>query len=243
MIRVLVVEDDPMVAEINKNYLHSVKGFTCVGIAKTVNEAMDFIRNNKVELVLLDIFMPGKTGIELLVEIRNEAKSVDAIVISAASDIQSIKTALRLGSVDYLIKPFEFERFNSALRKYKEEFELMNGKETIAQEELDKQLLRQYGVPFEQSAAVLPKGLTRETLQLVVDTILEGERENFSTNKLAVEVGVSRVSMRKYLKFLADIEMVSVEMHYKKTGRPIHTYYINKANTDKIKPYLKATSF
>ncbi|WP_257351133.1 response regulator [Pseudalkalibacillus decolorationis] len=241
MIRVLIVEDDPMVAEINKKYLCSVKGFSCAGAVKNAKEAMGFIKKYKVDLVLLDIFMPGKNGIELLVEIRNKDKSIDAIVISAASDIQSIKSALRLGSVDYLIKPFEFERFNSALMKYKEEFELMNKKGSIAQEELDNQLLRQNKMVVNQRA-VLPKGLTQQTLQRVVDTILMDSKEKFSTENLAAQVGVSRVSMRKYLKFLAEIEMVSVEMNYKKTGRPIHTYYINKENTDRIKPYLKATS-
>lgn len=240
MIRVLIVEDDPMVAEINKKYLSAVPGFLCAGIVQDAKEARRFLEKNKIELILLDIFMPGKNGIELLVEIRKEDKSVDVIVISAASDIQSIKSALRLGSVDYLIKPFEFERFNGALRKYKEEYELMNQKDRLGQEELDKQLLRQNKIAG-HPAAELPKGLTQETLRRVVDNILEGKEGKFSTEKLAVEVGVSRVSMRKYLKFLADIELVSVELNYKKTGRPTHTYHIKKENTDRIKPYLKAT--
>ncbi|MFD2925611.1 response regulator [Halobacillus naozhouensis] len=236
MIKVLIVEDDPMVADINKSYLRAINGFECAGVAMNTNEAMNLIKNQDIELVLLDIFMPGKNGIDLLVDIRNEYKSLDAIVISAASDMQNIKSALRLGAVDYLIKPFEFDRFRSALKKYKNEYDLMNQKESMVQDELDNQLLRQNKMM--EHCESLPKGLTRETLQVVVESIIENNNKPFTTEMLAERVGVSRVSTRKYLKFLTNIEMVSVNHHYKKTGRPIHMYEVNYEKTGIIKPYL-----
>ncbi|UOQ94897.1 response regulator [Halobacillus shinanisalinarum] len=238
MIKVLIVEDDPMVAEINKSYLRAVKGFECAGVAKNTTEAMEWIKKGEIELVLLDIFMPGNNGIDLLVDIRKEDQCVDAIVISAASDIQNIKSVLRLGVVDYLIKPFEFERFSSALKNYKNEYELISQQKVMVQDELDNQLLRQNKL-MEQCES-LPKGLTRETLQIVVENIIEGNKKPFTTAMLAEEIGVSRVSTRKYLKFLTEIEMVSVNLHYKKTGRPIHMYEVNYEKTGLITPYLKA---
>lgn len=239
MIRVLIVEDDPMVAEINKRYLGSISGFTCVGVVSDVQGASAFLDRKAVDLVLLDIFMPGKNGLELLTEIRKKEKSIDVIVISAANDIQNIKKALRLGAVDYLIKPFEFERLNSALRIYQNEHEFMKEQQKLNQEELDKLLHYQYKInatPLE-----LPKGLSQETLQRVVDWIFEMKTEGFSTEELANKVGISRVSVRKYLKFLTEIEFVSIDLIYRSVGRPVYLYFLNEINSERIKPYLKAS--
>ncbi|SEM70968.1 response regulator [Lihuaxuella thermophila] len=236
MIRVLIVEDDPMVAEINKRYLDSIPGFVCAGIVSDVSEAWAFLETHPVELVLLDIYMPGKNGLELLTEIRKEGKSIDVIVISAANDIPSIKKALRLGAVDYLIKPFEFERLNAALKIYRTEHEIMKEQEELSQEELDQLLLHpnKTGADHRQ----LPKGLTQETLKRVVDSILEMKGERFTAEALANQVGISRVSIRKYLKFLTGIGFVSIDLAYGTVGRPVYQYYVNEFNLDRIDPYL-----
>lgn len=114
MIRVLIVEDDPMVAEFNKHYLEQIGGFALRGIAASVDEGLKLLEKKEIDLILLDIFMPGLSGLELLSQIRKMGKGVDVIVVSAAADSYSIKKALQYGAVDYLIKPFEFERFREA---------------------------------------------------------------------------------------------------------------------------------
>jgi two-component system, CitB family, response regulator MalR len=236
MIQVLIVEDDPMVAEINRRYLTSIPGFHCIGIASNVTEAWEFLRNESVDLVLLDIFMPGKNGLQLLTEIRKEGKSVDVIVISAANDIQNIKRALRLGAVDYLIKPFTFERLKTALQTYQKEQELIQEQNEWSQEELDKLLL--YPDQTHSAPAKLPKGLTQETLQRVVESI-DTLKKGFTTEELAQVIGISRVSARKYLKFLTEIGFLSVEPVYGTGGRPVYRYDVNKDHTARIAPYLK----
>ena len=115
MINVLIVEDDPMVAEFNKRYLNQVEGFKLKAVARSFEEAIEVLKTKDIQLILLDIFMPGLSGLELLSQIRKTDSEVDVIIVSAACDIQTIKKALKYGAVDYLIKPFEFERFNSAL--------------------------------------------------------------------------------------------------------------------------------
>src|SRR3954453_13487931 len=115
MIKVLIVEDDPMVAEFNKRYLKEMKGFCLSGIVYNVKDAREFLEKEQVNLVLLDVYMPGTNGLELLHFIREQKVDVDVILITAAADTEKIHTALRLGAVDYLIKPFEFQRFNQAL--------------------------------------------------------------------------------------------------------------------------------
>ncbi|PTM59074.1 response regulator [Desmospora activa] len=237
MIQVLIVEDDPMVAEINRRYLESIDGFACAGVVSGVSEASAFLEKHVVHLVLLDIFMPGKNGLTLLSEIRNQERGVDVIVISAASDIASIKTALRLGAVDYLIKPFEFDRLLAALKAYQREHQLLSEQAELTQEKLDELLLH----PSDKPAAMreLPKGLTKETLQRVVKAIPLMGDSYFSTEELADRVGISRVSMRKYLKFLTEIGYLSLELHYRPAGRPAHLYRLERTKTDKLDPYLE----
>nr|WP_132746732.1 response regulator [Scopulibacillus darangshiensis] len=239
MIRALIVEDDPMVAEINKGYLESIQGFSCTGVVSNVSDGMAFLKDNPVDLVLLDIFMPKKNGLELLAEIRKKKKGIDVIVISAASDIEHIKASLRLGAVDYLIKPFEFKRFNAALQKYQKEQEFLRAQEKVNQDELDRLLLKKDAYESKLPPD-LPKGLTLPTLQKTIDQINKMETDGFSTEALAVKVGVSRISMRKYLQFLTDIGFVFIKMDYGGVGRPVYKYHLDKGKSNRVKPYMQA---
>lgn len=62
MIRVLLVEDDPMVAELNRIFLSRVAGFEIVASVRSATEALEALRSQPVNLLLLDIFMPGQNG-------------------------------------------------------------------------------------------------------------------------------------------------------------------------------------
>ncbi|MGD8190939.1 two-component system response regulator DcuR [Brevibacillus ginsengisoli] len=235
MIKVLIVEDDPMVAELNKRYLEQVEEMQLCAVASNSEEAMEILSNQEIDLILLDIYMPGMDGLELLSMIRNLDKSVDVIVISAASDIASIKKALRYGVVDYLIKPFEFERFHAALTAYREDVYLMRSQEVLNQEELDKLLFYKETTPEQ---AELPKGLTRKTMEKVWNLIQTFADRQFTTEELANSLGISRVSMRKYLQFLNEIGMVEFEITYGSVGRPVYKHRFIQAKSELIKPYL-----
>ncbi|MBA4602496.1 response regulator [Thermoactinomyces mirandus] len=235
MIRVLIVDDDPMVAEINHRYLMSMSGFSCTGIARNRAEAMALLEKEKIDLVLLDIHMPGENGFSFLKEIRQQERQVDAIVISAANDIENIKKALRLGVVDYLIKPFEFKRLKFSLNQYKKEKELLGRHRVLSQDELDRFLFQQKEI---KARAELPKGLAVKTLQSVVDGILALGNMEFTAEELAREIGLTRVSVSKYLKFLSEIGFVSVQLSYGTVGRPLSRYSLNQKNKDRVAPFL-----
>lgn len=237
MIKVLIVEDDPMVAEFNKRYLEQVGGFTLEAIVSSVDEAFNLLEQKEIDLILLDIFMPGQSGLELLPRIRKMEKGADVIVVSAASDSYSIKKALQYGAVDYLIKPFEFERFHKALVTYRERASLMREREKLSQTDLDQQIFHKDPISKPDE---LPKGLTRDTLKLVWDKIQEtSSNEPFSTEEIAHVVGISRVSMRKYLSFLDQIGVLKTEIIYGAVGRPVykHRYISSKKNW--INSYLE----
>lgn len=234
MIRVLIVEDDPMVAEFNRRYLAQIEGFVLAGIARSADEALTMLEQQDLDLILLDIFMPGMNGLELLGRIRASGKNVDVIVLSAASDNPTIQKTLRYGAVDYLIKPFEFERLNVALSLYRDRARFMRGQETVSQNQLDRHVLnKEHAV-----APALPKGLDQNTLKVVWDHILQAGDDSFTTEEMANRVGISRVSMRKYLNFLSNLECLRPEVNFGSIGRPVYKYRCIHAGMSALSCYL-----
>lgn len=223
MIRTLIVDDDLMVADANKAYVESVSGFHCIGMAHDAAQAVQYLENKSVDLMLLDIFMPGKSGIDLLKQLRQAVRGVDVIVISAASDMGNIKQALRLGAVDYLIKPFEFERFHAALRAYETEHHYMTRRLAISQTELDTVFLHQDKGELPE----LPKGLTHSTLKTLFDEVITHDLTMITAESLSKRVGVSRVTVGKYLRFMTDIGFFTSSLEYRSVGRPVYHYTVN----------------
>ena len=209
MINVLVVEDDPMVAQLHEHYLSQIKGFQLCDIAGNGDTALKLLRQNKYDLIILDVFMPTMDGLQLLAKIRENGYDVDVIIVSAANDKDKIKLALRLGAVDYIIKPFEFERFNLALNNY----------------------LKRYQIVEEQ-------GLDKNTLGTVWDCIC-GIDGMFTTEEVAGMVGISRVSIRKYLEFLKSLHLLKLDLHRGSVGRPVYKYLCLDKQSDVLKAYIQ----
>ncbi|WP_243302378.1 response regulator [Geothrix oryzisoli] len=238
MIRVLLVEDDPMVAELNRMYLSRVPGFETVASARSAAEALELLRNHTVDLLLLDIFMPGQSGIDLMAAIRRQALDVDVIFVTAARDAATIDRALKLGAVDYLIKPFEFERLKQALERYGETRRLIREGQTLDQAELDKRLARRPAEVVKGEG--LPKGLDRNTLDKVLQAISAWPDTPpwFTSEEIGQQVGISRVSVRKYFEFLCTLKVLRMEPGYGTGGRPVHRFLLQRAYLREAKRYL-----
>lgn len=238
MINIMVVEDDPMVAALNQQYIQQIDGFTCVGIAGDTDSATELLAAAEVDLILLDIHMPGGNGIEFMRWIRERRQDVDVILITAASEIAQIQQALRLGAIDYLIKPFEFSRFQEALVHYQNHYTKLDDQSKISQRELDR-LLRKKAAAKPETAVpgTLPKGLTKATLLTIHDAIQTTGSGIFSTEDIAQATNISRVSVRKYLKFLTDIAYLEETLVYG-VGRPIYQYQLNESEQYRIDPYV-----
>ena len=138
MFNVLVVEDDPMVAQLHEHYLSQIKGFQFGGLARNGADALKMLEKKKFDLIILDVFMPSMDGLQLLAKVREKGYDVDVIIVSAANDNDKIKQGLRLGAVDYIIKPFEFERFNLALSNYQNRHRIVEDQNVIQQEQMVK---------------------------------------------------------------------------------------------------------
>lgn len=238
MIRVLLVEDDPMVAELNRLYVNRVEGFETVASARSAQEAQIILEGREIDLILLDIFMAGESGVELLTRIRAQAMDVDVIFVTAARDTRTIGKAMKLGAVDYLIKPFAFERLKQALETYQETHRRMSKDHPVTQTELDLFLGRRAASRNDQP---LPKGLDRVTLERVCKAIFEWPKATpwFTSEEISGTIGISRVSVRKYCEFLCGLKVLKMEHGYGAVGRPTHRYALQKAYLEEAWRFLK----
>lgn len=117
MIRAIIVEDDPMVSELDRQYLtHSSSLIQLAAQFGNCQDAWEYIMKNPVDLVILDVYLPVCNGLDFLQQIRKEHLPIDVIMVTAARSREEINQAFRLGAIDYLVKPFVFDRFQQASR-------------------------------------------------------------------------------------------------------------------------------
>ncbi|GKV66084.1 MULTISPECIES: response regulator [unclassified Sporosarcina] len=217
---VYIVEDDPMVLEVNKGFLQKLNGFKLIGESMEGKPAIEQIRELQPDLILLDMYLPDMTGMELLKLIRAENVASDVIMITAARDAITIREALRFGAVDYLVKPFRFERFQEALLKFSKNYWKFHSVDKLKQEDID------VWMGSTGKISDLPKGLNEFTMEQVYSG-LKSEGVPLTAEQLAQKVGMARVTVRKYLEFLSIDGKVHIELQYGNIGRPTR-YYSSK---------------
>ena len=220
MIKVLIVEDDPMVAQLNKRYVECVNGFQVTAIACNGEEALRYVKNSRIDLIILDIYMPKLDGVSFLKELRKRYIKIDVILVTAAREAENIDEVLKLGAVDYLIKPFEFERLERSLDNYLLRHKLLHNKNEIEQEDIDKITNKHDN----NSRYPLKKGLHKNTLEVVRNFVRNNCEHAVTSEEVSEKIKVSRVTARRYLEYLVSIQEVKLEIEYGSTGRPSHLY-------------------
>lgn len=215
MITVLIVEDDPMVGFINKQYLNNIGDIRVLGPVYEEDEVISLLENEKIDLILLDVFLPKKNGIELLKEIRSRKFLVDVIVISAANSAEDLKGAFAYGIIDYLIKPFQFKRFEEAIGKYKLRQNVFSKDIALNQNDVDKI----YAGNGEQNTS-LPKGLNKLTLDKLIKFLSDNSDQVWTLREISNEINISNVTVKKYMDYLESINKVYVETTFGNVGRP-----------------------
>ena len=138
MIKTVIVEDDLMVASINSQFAKRNPNIQIIATFHNGKDALADLKESDADLVLLDLYMPDCTGLEVLSELRKCGSDVDVIMITAANDAEHINEALQLGIVDYLIKPFQYERFAQALDKYMVRKKAIDSGAYFSQEDIDR---------------------------------------------------------------------------------------------------------
>ena len=215
--RILIIEDDPMVAMIHKEYFKKKDLANDLNHVSTLGEAKTFLEKFDADLVVLDNYLTDGQGVEYLPEL----KGYPIIMITAANDIQTVEAALSNGVVDYLVKPFTYDRFSQAIDKVQDYVTLLS-KEKINQDLIDEYL---NSGRVEEEEESLPKGLSRITLKKVLENILEHEA-GFTTQQVADELDISRITIRKYLNHLVNINILSEDAEYYTSGRPVSVFTV-----------------
>lgn len=231
MIKVLIVEDDPMVIDINSRFLAKVDGFTLVASALSIEKAKEIIEKDKPDLIILDMFFPKDKGMNLIKWIRCNEYSCDVIFITAESSNEVVEEAFRFGAVDYLVKPFVFDRFKKSLIMYKNRKDTFVKDVNIDQAEIDKLTISNEIVDIDSSELgdfESMKGFSHHTYERVMAVIKELGDESFTSNKVAELIGVSRITARRYLDYLERNSVLEIEHQYGKIGRPQNKYKLKK---------------
>lgn len=223
MITTLIVEDDVKIAEIQRIFTEKIAGYTVVGIAHSIAEAEEMVRVLEPDLVLLDIFFPDGSGIDLLWKIRTNMKKTDVVLITAAKEVAFFKEALRGGVFDYILKPLAFNRFEQTLNTFKRQRQKLNTISTISQKKVDR-LLHQENKSVADNAE-MPKGIDPITLKKV-ERIFDsfGEDDGISAERAGSLIGVSRTTSRRYLEYLVAGGVVTADLCYRAQGRPERLY-------------------
>lgn len=227
-ITILLIEDDPMVREVNRGFIERLENCKVIGFASNGHEGLKQIEKLKPELVFMDIFMPEQDGVSTIRAIRERNLPVEVIAVTAANDQKTIRQILQYGAFDYIMKPFTFERMKQAVANYKEYREKLKNVNHLTQDELDRLL---HGSPPEERTGQhgqLPKGLNRATLDKIYHFI-ETRREPTSAEEVAEGVGLARVTARRYLDYLEKQNKVELILQYGGIGRPVNRYEVVKS--------------
>jgi response regulator of citrate/malate metabolism len=219
VIRTLVVDDDYMVADIHRGFVERVPGFAVVGVAHSGREAVEAVERLEPDLLILDVYLPDLTGLAVLDELRSKGKTVDAIMVTAAKEVASIQQAMQRGALHYIVKPFNFARFQQTLESFRRFHQERSAREVLAQADID----RLYRMMTPAATAELPKGFNRPTLDLVL-RYLADQPGLLTAQEVADGTGVSRGTARRYLEYLEQHGQAHLELRYGSTGRPEHLY-------------------
>jgi CitB family two-component system response regulator CitT len=223
-IHVIIVEDDFMIAKINQRFTESLPGFEVVHVALRGEECLAYLTENPVDLILLDIYLPDMSGIELLKQVRTQGYPVDCILMTAAHDRATVEESIRMGVFDYLIKPVELERYQESLLNYQKMKSVIDDQGgDFDQKKLDALITCRVIRDQDQD---LPKGIARETLRIVAAAV-DALGPSFTVDEVVRDLSFSRITARRYLEHFAARGQLLKSFQYKKVGRPTLVYSKN----------------
>lgn len=220
---VLIIEDDPMVEFIHRNYLEQSGEFQQIYSASSISDGKQLLAEKDIELILLDIHLKDGNGLELLSELRNKKNHIEVILITAANETTAVKEGIHLGVVDYLVKPFSKERFLDSIMLFLKRRKTLQNK-ILPQKEIDV-LINNESHSSHESIERLEKGLSPDTLNHI-ETTAKNLNSTFTIQELADASNLSHVSVRKYVQYLEDQSILTSKTIYTKVGRPYKVYSV-----------------
>lgn len=227
MYRVMIVEDDPMVSSIDRQYVEMDSAFQVVQMCRDGREGLEFLSRESVDLIILDYYTPTMTGMEFMDALRAAGHSCAVIMVTSANDTCIVQELLSRGIMDYLVKPFQYGRFQQALGHFHQSRRMLEWKSGgLEQSEID-QMMR--GQPPGPAAKPLAKGLNQGTLDHVRAFFAAHPGASFTSEQVAEGVGLSRITVRRYVSHMAEGGEIASEIDYQTGGRPAIRYFCTKS--------------
>ncbi len=219
--QVLILEDDPMVAAIDRQYVESGPQFQVVQTCKGGAQALEYLRDHPVDLIVLDYYTPGMNGQQFLDRLHAAGSAPSVIMVTSASDTDIVRSLLSRGVLDYLVKPFTFPRFRQALDKFLQRQTLLSNGEGMSQQDIDRLLQSQEA---ERPSSHLSKGLNETTLRTIRDFMAHSRDQALTSEKIAEQVHLSRITIRRYVNFMVESGELASSIDYHTGGRPSIRY-------------------
>lgn len=231
-IRTVIAEDDVRIAEIQQRFIEKVAGFEVIGMSHTLEQTQQMIEILQPDLLLLDIHFPDGNGLDFLKTMRKSTIHTDVILMTAARDIETLKSAMHSGIFDYIVKPLVFDRFENSLVRFRQHLEQLNSLQRIDQQAIDALLPRAGSDSAYKpaDAAVLPKGIDALTLIKIRDLFID-RSDSLAASSVGDAIGASRTTARRYLEYLVSCGELIVDVNYGGVGRP-ERYYCRTASPE-----------
>jgi two-component system response regulator DctR len=215
--RVLIVEDSPMVAALHCRVVDAQPLFSVVEVAKDELSAYRAARQSAPDLAIVDLAIIGGSGLSLLRKIRGAKLPIEVIVVTASQDPATVRDCMHLGVVDYLVKPFAPERLQESLTAFARREKALR-RPQLTQDDVDV-----IQASCGSAHGRLPRGLRRSTLQ-EIGRVLRGSAMGVTADEVATDLGVARVTARRYLEYLEVIGVAQMVRDHGAAGRPRTRY-------------------
>lgn len=214
------MEDELLLAEMHSEYIKAYPACEKVWLAGNLAEARKMIEYMKPDLILLDNYLPDGKGIDLVHELIQERNNVDIVFTTAASDMDTVSEAIRLGVFDYLVKPIAYERLGQTLDRYIQRKSVVQDNSKTNQSKIDD-MFNTYARG--ESKEELPTGIDIITLEKILALFTEPDVQ-YTAESIAETIKLSRTTARRYLEYCLAKDKIEAEIEYGKVGRPQRIY-------------------
>jgi two-component system CitB family response regulator len=229
---VIIVEDEVAVSQLLAQYLlfpqtqDTVRQgqYQVVGCAGSIKVATGLLKALQPDLILLDIYLPDGSGLELLQQVRKQGLKSDVMLITAAKEVTILEQAMQLGVCDFLVKPLMLKRLDQALARFEARQHCLSVAEEVTQSIADTLFGGDNKQSSNQVPVRLPKGVDALTLDKIRSVFIEHPKQSYTAQQMGALVGMSRSTARRYLEYMLAIDELIVDQNYGAIGRPERSY-------------------